>query len=481
MTKRRLLAFVFLAAPFAAVGGCSLINSFGDVVEGNGADSGNPETSSIDAPAPPNDGSGGDASVDSPAPGADAMPDASGGGGDAMPDGGGGADADASVSPEGVLVIAGNNSADGGFVLTTLNPANGTELDPTLRENMTVVAVHYDGLRDLWYLFENTGGSLFPTPSDTVNLHLRSLDTHTGKWTESKSIAVPPIVSTDTVAVLNNRLAYVAYSQSDGGPLGYEIVLVDTTNASTPSVIGTTPLSSYPGGVIGTRNPSSAGGTINMLHLDTTSCQAQSDGGPILCTLQMIHVNVPNSGVAVVSPTPFNLAGVPTQGTEGFGSWVGAGPDDIVGFPAQSGAQAYIQRFQPSNGNPVGNSIVHFPIQSAFMKAIAVSECNQMAFVVAVPGDTSVYAVPFTPSGTPTSADLGHAAQGVRFEPYTGTVIAPFKANGSWALLAYSLGGTATAPTLTKRNAPAWNPPADLEPNFVGIREPVPFPTTSCP
>ena len=479
MTKRRLLAFALFAAPYAVVGGCSLINSFGDVVPGNGGDSGTPESSAGDTAPPPQAETGTDSGTDTGTSGGDSAVEASGN--DAMVDGAGGKDADAALPPEGVLVVAGNNSADGGFVLTTINPTNGAELNPAGRENMTVVAVHYDGLRDLWYLFENTGGSLFPTPSDIVNLHVRSLDTHTGKWTESKSIPVPAIVSTDTVAVLNDRLAYVAYSQPEGGPLGYEIVLVDTTSPNNPQVIGTTPLASYPGGVIATRNPSAAGGTINMLHVDMTQCQLENDGSVNVCTLQMIHVNVPNQGAPVISPTPFNLAGVPTQGTEGFGSWVGGGPDDIVGFPALNGAQAYIQRFQPSSGNPVANSVVHFPIQSAFMKAIAVSECNQMAFVVGVPGDTSVYAVPFTPSGTVASADLGHAAQGVRFEPYTGTVVAPFKANGSWALLAYSLGGTATAPTLTKRNAPGWNPPPDIEPNFVGVREPVPFPTTSCP
>jgi hypothetical protein len=292
---------------------------------------------------------------------------------------------------------------------------------------------------------------------------------------------VPPLVSTDTVAVLNDRIVYAAYAVDDAGVFSnqYQLEVIDTSTPSMPSDLGGTPLASYPPGLVGTRNPSAAGGTVNMLHIDSTQCEG--DGSAAACELDMIHVTVPTNGTPVIGKAVVIGAVPATQGTEGCTSYINGGPEDVVIFPAVNGTSASVALFSNTSSLPNGTPIP-FPIQSEFLKAPVVSECYAMAFAVGVPVDTRVFGVPLTSGASPTilTADLGHAAAAVRFEPYTSTLIAPFRSGSSFALLAYSLTGTPMAnATLTARLAPGWNPPADLEPNFVGVREPIPF--TSCP
>ena len=483
MTCRRLLACTFVVLPFVTGVGCSLVNSFGDVLPGSSD-------------------SGGDSTADQGSPGVDSSP-----GGDTgfpldamsesavdsqgMSDGGPPQDATQNDSttqdsgpatPVGAIVVGGNQSGDGGFVLSVLDPTSGSELS---REATTVVGVHYDGLRDLWYIFENNGGigGIFPAPNDPVKLSVRTLDTHTGVWTEKSKTAVPVLESTDTVAVLNQRLAYVAYALNDAGnPTGgYELVLVDTSQQSSPVTIDPpTPLSSLPTGTIGTRNSGGIGGTINLFHVDGTQCQGGGDSGlPQLCELVSVHVDVPSSGTPTLFPQ-VGVAAVLSQNAEGFGSYITGGPEDVIAFPSIGAASGYVQRFSASSSAAISGSQVSFGIADPHLQTIAISECHNTAFVVGIPLDTQVYGVPLTgATSTVVTADLGHAGQGVVYEPYTDTVLAPFKASGSFSLDAYLLGGTASAPTLTSRvSAGTWSPPADLEPNFVAVRQPIPI---TCP
>jgi hypothetical protein len=460
-----------LLLPCIAAGGCSLVNSFGDVLPlGSGNDSGVGDSAGMDQTSPTDSGpeatttdssaSGGDSSADGPGP---------------ITDSGVADSSEVGPPVQGGALVVGGNQADGGFVLSVLNPVTGAELT---REAMTVVAIHYDGLRDLWYLFENNAGigGIFPAPNDPVNLHVRELDTNTGVWTEQSKTPVPAIESTDTVAVLNDRLTYVAYALNDAGDPtgGYELILLDTTSATVPALIEPpTPLSNLPTGTVGTRNLSGVGGTVNLFYVDQTACQGS--GSTELCEFDSLHVTV-QSMTPVVSAAPVNITAVSPQGSEGVGSYLQGGPDDIVAFPPVNGAMATIERFSTSTSIPIAGSVVDFGIADPHLQRLAVAECYTTAFVVGVPNDTQVYSVPMLSGGTVVSVDLGHAGQAVAFEPYTSTVVAPFKANGSFALSAYALTGTSSAPVLTDRtNAGTWKPPMDLEPNFVGVREPVPF------
>ncbi len=480
MTSRRLLAGACVALPFATGIGCSLVNSFGDVLPASG-DSG---VDSSDDQTSPGFDSGGDTGATH-----DAMQEASA---DSQTLSDAGPTQDSTVTdsasmdsgpgaPVGAIVVGGNQSGDGGFVLSVLDPTSGTELS---REAMTVVGVHYDGLRDEWYIFENNGGlgGIFPAPTDPVKLHVRMLDTHTGVWTEQSTTPVPVLESTDNVAVLNQRLAYVAYALTDAGTPtgGVELVLVDTSNPAAPVTVGApTPLSSYPTGTIGTRNAGGIGGTLNLFHVDTTQCQGGGDAGPQVCELVAVHADVLSSG----APTLFAqvaVAAVNSQNAEGFGSYITGGPEDVIAFPPLGAASGYVQRFLTSTSVAVSGSQVSFATGDPHLQTLAISECHSTAFVVGIPLDTQVYGVPLTgATSTVVTADLGHAGQGVVYEPFTDSVLAPFKASGSFSLDAYLLGGTASSPTLTSRvSAGTWSPPADLEPNFVAVRQPIPI---TCP
>ncbi len=477
MTSRRLLAMGLLVLPCLAAGGCSLVNSFGDVVpQGSESDSGRlDDSSAVDQTSPGSDtGTDTQAPSDAPASGNDSASDST----TPMQDSGVVDSADGGPPVQGgAIVVGGNQTGDGGFVLSVLDPDSGSELS---REAMTVVAIHYDGLRDLWYLFENNAGvgGIFPAPNDPVKLHVRALDTNTGVWTEKSKTPVPAIESTDTVAVLNERLSYVAYSLNDAGnPTGgYALVLLDTSNPAAPAQIGTpTPLANLPTGTIGTRNSSNAGGTINLFHIDDTSCEG--DGSAQLCEFDAVHVIVQASGSPNVSGTSVPITAVSPQGSEGVGSYLHGGPDDVIAFPPVNGAMATVQRFTSSASVPIAGSVVSFGIANPHLQRLAISECYSMAFVVGVPNDTQVYGVSLNgATSTILTADMGHSGQAVAYEPYTNTVIAPFKANGSFAISAFSVTGPVGTPVLTNRtNSGTWNPPSDLEPNFVGVREPVPY------
>src|SRR5579872_1856405 len=194
---------------------------------------------------------------------------------------------------KGVIVVggAGSDSTDAGAdaglvsILTALAPENGAEL-PAAREKLNVASIHYDGLRDLWYVFESGGAGFFPTPTDNVYLHVRQLNPGTGHWTELRSFKVPPLVAFTLVTVLRERLTYVAYATGQDGALGSQIVTIDTTDPTNPSVYDSQPLDQQPIGLIGTRSTTGAGGVVNLLL--STPC----DGGSCL---SLEHFTVPPS------------------------------------------------------------------------------------------------------------------------------------------------------------------------------------------
>ncbi len=68
------------------------------------------------------------------------------------------------TASRGVIVVSGEENSDGGAergVLTALSPIDGTEL-PQARQYLNAATVRYDGLRDLWYIIESRGTSIFP-------------------------------------------------------------------------------------------------------------------------------------------------------------------------------------------------------------------------------------------------------------------------------------------------------------------------------
>jgi hypothetical protein len=439
--------------------GCTVINSYGDVEALK-------EAGSNDGTTPMETGSN-EASAD--------VVDAGNSAGEAA------VEAAVEAGPRGVIVMGGTAVGEGGetLVLTALDPSTGSELLHA-REKMNVSVVVYDGIRDIWYIFESGGVGLYPLPTDPFYVHTRRIDRTTGAWTELGKAQIPAGVSFQTTAVLKERVSYVAYGDSDAGdldggyPPSFSLVTLNTSDPTKVSVDSIYPLwGGQPAGVVGTwPDTTQLGGWASL----GTTVKGATQLTPVQVSTSQPNVLIPVAGaVSVGSIVGYGRV---TQGTaqsvmvvsKGFG----AGP-------------AAISLFDPVNADAL-TKMGFFPFGDGNVKTPAFSECAQTAFVVGTNNDLNVYAVSLAAAGmvsdvdaqggtpvlTYTSAPTGHSGQGVYFEPYTNTVITPFSQGGNFALTAFTLGGTPTSPTLVQRQAPRWVPPPDIRPNFIGTAIPYP-------
>lgn len=467
MKTRALLRLAFLAVPPALALGCSLINSYDDVLQspsdaGGASDGTTPsgDSSSGDTGTPTDANPAVDSGTDAPITDADS----------AVPD-------DAQVGAVVAAARADKKDAGGSleYVLSVLDPTNGKELS---RESMAVIGSYFDGERDLWYIFEAPGALLSPGgplvgPGDNVVLHVRQLDTHTGKWLELAKTPVPSMISSEQVAVLKQKLAYVAWSE-DGGS-GDQLVVLDTANAAqvngdaSADAATTADLPFNPIGLIGTRNAAtgSSGGLITLIQ---ETCDPDAGG----CAFNIKGVTV---GAAVnFKATHLAVSTSSTIATIGWGSYIGGGPLDLILSP--NGIGGGIDRYSPLTNTRTADPTVSFAVTSNRFRPMAVSECFKTAFVVEL-NQTDLFAVPLSTGGTTSNIGIGHPGSQVAYEPFTNTILAPFSNNASSFFTAISVTGTPTAPLLAVSTK--FKPPSDLRPYQVATRsplDPLPF---NCP
>jgi hypothetical protein len=285
------------------------------------------------------------------------------------------------------------------------------------------------------------------------------------------------------MTVTPQRLSYIAYGNgtidggvpADGGS-PYSLVTLDTDDATAVTVESDpVPLMSGYGALIGI--PSDVNAAGGYLGLGGTT---KTDAGTVS---QLTPVVIPGMGSPSVLP--------PIVGTVAAGSLVGYGTVTVNGAThalvitrPNGSAPATLSVFDPEQTDPTMALIGAgtFPFADGNVKPPAFSTCAQMAFVVGTNSDLSVHAVsiggigqavagvyPTLPAGM---AATGHSGQGVYFEPYTNTVLAPFSQGDNFALTAFTLGGDAGAPALIQRLPPRWVPPPDLRPNFVATKTP---------
>jgi hypothetical protein len=474
-------AVLVLAATTTAAA-CSLVNAFDPVKPAQ--DAGIPDAAGPDA-------TGSDAGLD----GAGSLDSGSTQSGDSAGEGGA---SEGGFPDKGVIVVSGRVSDDAGNltgVLTAIAPENGMEL-PNAREALNVPVVLYDGLRDYWFVIETQGTSLFPTPTDHAVLHTRTLDPVSGTWKTLQSLEVPPPVF-GLAAAITNRLVYVGYDNQVDAESGTSFITIDTTDPTAPNIYGATGLSVQPQGLIATRSQTGNGGPVNMLLSvpcasdggapdgggpardagDASAAAGGIGGGQCLATQ---HVTVPTD------PDPATLTFTtqlgPFFGRPAFGSYVSGGPADVIawsvpgGNPSSPGATT-INTFSPQNEVPVGSPIP-FQTSDGFFQPFAFAECQQQALLIATNEDLAVYSIPLaSASGSTARAATTHSGQSIYFEPYTSTVLAPFTQGDGYVLSAFTLGGTPANPTLAPRQS-GWMPPADVRPEVIAVRAPLPV---SCP
>ncbi|HEX8795513.1 MAG TPA: hypothetical protein VF765_31400 [Polyangiaceae bacterium] len=468
----RAIGFV---VPAAGVAACTLVNSFGEVRQAPPADASTDTTGMMET-GPMDTGSH---DAESGASETSTMNDAG----------------DASFPDIGVIVISGRVSDDAGNlqgVLTAIDPTHGAEL-PNAREMLNVPVVLYDGVRDIWYIIETNGQSLFPTPSDMAILHAETLDPVSGTWTDLGQLRIPPPVF-GLAGVQTNRLVYIGFDNQVDSASGTSFVTLDTTDPTNLSIYASTGLDIQPQGIIATRSQTGNGGPVNMLE----SVPCPDDGGTGdagdagsggigggYC-LQIQHVTVPTN------PDPATLGFTvplgPFFGRPAYGAYLGApgagSPQDFIawslpvpGNPGSPGATS-INAYAPLNFAAVGSPI-SFQTSDGFFQPFAFSECYQQLLLTATNEDLSVYAIPLSSAtGKLASQMTTHSGQSLYYEPYTSTVLSPFTQGDGYVLDAYTLGGSASMPSLTHRTAPDWNPPADVRPEVLGIRKPLPI---TCP
>lgn len=371
----------------------------------------------------------------------------------------------------GAIVVAGQlETTDGSLsteVLTVLDPATGREIGP--REPMIVAGIRYDGLRDLWYVFESKGADFVPSPADEVILHVRALDLATGVWTERGAISVPPLQNYESIGVVRDRLVFVAHPASDAGG-GVRVVTIDTTDPSKPAIADQQTTDRAPLGIVATRSSNGRpGGVANLVRLNSGACVNGQ------CPIEIVRVLISNSAEPVINP-PVEIGTTSRFAMPGYATFAGANRDVIV-FPRTSNAgPSTVSLFDPFNQQPVQQTAAaSFVINDATLRRAAVSECTRTIFVVGTNGDFDLHAVPAFDigGGTPTKISTGHSGQSVYFEPTTRTVIAPFGQGTGFDYSAFRLGGTPETPVLTKRTAD-WSPPTDIRPLLLAVREPVP-------
>jgi hypothetical protein len=387
----------------------------------------------------------------------------------AAPEGGPVGDGSA-TSSLGAIVLAGQVVASGvaSSVLTVVDPVTGREI--AAREPMVVAGIRYDGLRDLWWIFESRSADFAPGPTDEVVLHARSLDVATGTWTERGSLPVLPIQSYDSIAVLRDRLLYVAHGASAGN---VQLVTIDTADPTKLAKLDAQPLDRAPRGMIGTRDTTGPGGVADLVRTgkDAAGCP---DGGTCL---EVIRVRVSNTGPPLIDP-PHVIGEVQGNGVPSYASLASLDREVVV-FPRASADAAAPTRavmFEPRN-QEIDGIEARFFMTDNLLRRSAVSECQRQLFLVGGNNDLAVHVVPLLGDGggTPTKASSGHSGQSVYFEPTTKTVLAPFAQGPGFDLTAFYVRGPSNAPTLAKRTRADWNPPNDIRPTLLGIREPLPI------
>lgn len=443
MSTRPRFLRLSMALALLVAAGCSLVNTFEDVAPRTDGVYVQADATVIDVAAPS------EASTD-------ATTDASDGG----------------TGSGGAIVVGGRVEEDGGlkYVLAVLDPANGREI--AKRENMVVAAIQYDGVRDLWFIFESKSTDFVPGRNDQVVLHVRNLDAKTGVWTERVNKVVPTLQSYDSIGVTNQRITYIAYEDPEAGQ-GYEYVTYDTTDPANPTQMNRIPVTGdLPLGGMASRSTTGAGGVVNFVRINRSDCT-----GPTTCQLELVPVLVPpvnEPALSAAAPIGYMSAfAIP-----GYAAMPPPADIDLVVFPRSgndASAPATVRRYDPRLRSEQ-QTASQFVITDNGIKRGAVSSCQNVAFFVGTNGDLRVHAVPIKAdgTGTPTNASTGHSGQSVYFEPSSKTVLAPFAQGAGFDFSAFKLGGTTDAPTLAKRGTD-WTPPADLRPILLGIRETLPI------
>jgi len=383
---------------------------------------------------------------------------------------------------QGVVAIGGYQLSDGSsvptdYVLTALNPLDGTELPLARRHDITVASILYDANQDLFYVFESgVRGHIFPLAGDPFYVHALSIDPFTGAWTELGATAIRPAYSFSTTVVLTNRIAYVAYG--DGGALELDVLDTSDPRAITTQGAGAVMSGISPVALLGNPVAGTAGSNQTVMlcwiqrpNLEMQSYTVPSSGGPQAPQApSMLQANVgPSVGLSSILEE-------------------GAGAREVLAISSPTnGAMASVTLSDITGANLEGPYA--FPFTDSNVETPTFSTCHNTVFVSGTNMAKNVYALPLARlknneyanvgiNGL-TSQTLNYSWQGLYYEPYTDTVIAPFNQGGSGDLTAlhvtWTSDGDPNPPETRQGDQPplGWQQLDDVFTNFVATKVPL--------
>ncbi|HEY4013891.1 MAG TPA: hypothetical protein VGM06_11180 [Polyangiaceae bacterium] len=390
------------------------------------------------------------------------------------------------TTKQGVVAIGGYQLSDGSsvptdYVLTALDPVNGTELPLARRQDITVASILYDSYKDLFYVFESgVRGHIFPLAGEPFYVHALRIDPFTGEWTELGATSIRPAYSFSTTVVLTDRIAYVAYG--DTGAL--ELDVLDTTEPSAITAQGTASIMAgiSPVALLGNPVAGTAGSNQTVML-----CWIQRPN------LQMQSFTVPSSGDPQAPQAPSMLQ-ANVGASVGLASILenGAAAHEVLAISSPTnGAVASVTLADITGANI--SPPFPFPFTDSNVEAPTFSTCHNTVFVSGTNMAKNVYAMPLASIRSNayanasindlTSQTLNYSGQGLYYEPYTDTVIAPFNQGGSGDLTALHVTWTSDGdpnPPETRQAGQTplgWQQLDDVFTNFVATK----VPSSGCP
>jgi hypothetical protein len=468
-----------LATLCACLGaGCSLVNSFDEVVLGSAGSAGNAGSAGDGGSG----GTGGGGSV-------------GGSAGDGLTGGGMGGDMSDAGSFEAagpLLVAAGVRRDPFGTlrrVLSVVDADNGEVLDT---EQLGVSGVVHDGATDLWYLFL---ADAYPAPRERpVDMQVRAWEN--GAWrTVASAPAIPP-PQPETFAVLNGRLAYASWKIGPDNVPVQAVTILDTSDPTAiteipvpADVVQPTDLENPIADLIGTRGRPNDGAAVggDLVLLLKTACRED------ICTLGAQPITVGTSisrGVATSLGTFKGRPGITQAHSR---------ETILVAAPSTGAAPGVVlAQFNARNLLPQGTPVTSTSTTEDVSGA-AYGDCFAVALFAegGPPGttDSSLFGVSML-NALGTREPLSRAGEGLYYEPFTRTLIAPYRgqafvpdagadagdAGGAEPspaeLVAYRVGASAASVSVRRLSAAEWAPPLGLWAQTLAARVPRGF---DCP
>jgi hypothetical protein len=378
------------------------------------------------------------------------------------------------IPTNGLIVIGGTAIDRTQGVISVIDPKTGTELNKELlKGGARVVELGYDGAdgKDVWYVFI---GSAFPAPTgQTVSLQVRYFDDSSKTWITLSTHTALPAPEPGTIAVMNDRIAYISHSVQAGATVP-TLTVLDTTDVKSVQLVNITQptLDGDMVTLLGTRGSTgditTTGGT-----LDVGISKNCSGGAKNVCELDILPISVGDSFTPGIEKVLGNYQGTPLATI--------ARREQVTLYalaPATGAVEVY-------RATPIAPELAdHFtaPPTATDLSSLTLAGCQNVAAFTAKT-EHSLYGVTLK-AGVGETVDLGREGQLISYDPFNAEVIATYNPpTDTFDPDAGMPGPEITAVTINStgggsldmpvRDATTWKPPTDVRAELLMTRFPM--------